>query len=84
VYVLISVDIVSLIPFTAQIQGDTAANPTAEPGPSSTNPMSHREDLTDSILRWQFLPIDVRRQPPVYPSQVYGIHHLLRLFGKEL
>ncbi|KAL8616789.1 hypothetical protein ACOMHN_017826 [Nucella lapillus] len=45
--------------------------------------LHHRkEDLTDSILTWQILPPEVRKQLLVMPSQVYGIHHLLRLFVK--
>ena len=49
-------------------------------------PLNHlyrrKEDLTDCILTWQILPSDVKQQMPVMPSHVYGIHHLLRLFGK--
>ena len=42
-----------------------------------------KEDLTDSILTWQIMPPHVRQQSPITPSQVYGIHHLLRLFGQS-
>ncbi|XP_076445942.1 MSL complex subunit 3-like isoform X2 [Babylonia areolata] len=55
-------------------------------GPESlgSGGLQHRrkEDLTDSILTWQVLPAEVRKQMSVMPSQVYGIHHLLRLFVK--
>ncbi|XP_070196637.1 MSL complex subunit 3-like [Littorina saxatilis] len=41
-----------------------------------------KEDLTHNILTWQIVPTEVRKQPPVLPSQVYGVQHLLRLFVK--
>ncbi|KAK7489841.1 hypothetical protein BaRGS_00018863 [Batillaria attramentaria] len=66
-------------------------NPWTHMGPVTSAPESigsigliHRkkEDLTESILCWQIVPTEVRSKPPVTPSQVYGIHHLLRLFVK--
>ncbi|XP_050416129.1 male-specific lethal 3 homolog [Patella vulgata] len=46
------------------------------------NMQDGRSDIMDSLLSWQLLPTEIQLKEPIKPSQIYGVHHLLRLFVK--
>ncbi|ESO88506.1 hypothetical protein LOTGIDRAFT_165646 [Lottia gigantea] len=58
------------------------APPTSSNGNGFHPHDDHRSEMIDSLLSWKLLPSGVQSESQIQPSQIYGIHHLLRLFVK--
>lgn len=72
-----------LMPNVRQLNGSEKVLEKGPPGSTDSVGESGKEILA-TILQWKLLPAEAVNRLPTPPALLYGAHHLLRFFGKNV